>query len=667
MRFPKRFPTRSVAVLCALVLFITACDSGGGGGGPRPPAHATIITLDQEFLSFDGSSAGSVTVTANGAWTLASDSSWLRASPASGRSGTTTVSLSIDRDGIAPAQYAGGVTFSGAAPLKSVTVNMRFPRVTGQVSERAGRVTAGSISPELRSAASSLASQAAAEVIPGEFLVRMNDGMARVLEFGASGVVPQDTDVTLGSLQAMSASVASDHGLAVASPVASSVLPVMVVRASDAAAASRLMGDGRVSVVEPNLRLSAPPLDPAAITVTYDFGVQWHYDHINLSDAWNVTQGEDRVMVAVIDSGFATLHPNLQPNLVPGYDFAFNDADPSANTLACVEHGTHVAGTIAATWNEEFNIIGAAPGVKVRPVRVGIEDGSGCPMPLSAVISAVLYSSGYALEGVPQVPPADVINMSIGGNSYSAIYEEAITLAQLAGSSVVAAAGNDGVNSVMYPAAYDGVIGVSATDLTGELAWYSNYGSEIDVTAPGGDTGVDLNGDLYADGVLSLAWDVFNNHPYFQFLQGTSMAAPHVSAVVALMKSVNPDLDPASVTLLLRSSARDIGIPGPDTFYGWGMVDAAAAVELAREVSTARFSEVVVRLRSGSTVVASANASASGSFDLGLVAAGTYTLEAGTDRDGDGRIDDVGEFYVSTSVTVSYSGDVNRALTLDLQ
>ena len=96
------------------------------------------------------------------------------------------------------------------------------------------------------------------------------------------------------------------------------------------------------------------------------------------------------------------------------------------------------------------------------------------------------------------------------------------------------------------------------------------------------------------------------------------------------------------------------------------MVDAAAAVELAREVSTARFSEVIVRLRSGSTVVASANASASGSFDLGLVAAGTYTLEAGTDRDGDGRIDDIGEFYVSTSVTVSYSGDMHRELTLDL-
>lgn len=663
MRFLKRFPTLGIATLVAPILILTAC--GAGGGGPRPPAHATNITLDQEFLSFDGSSAGSLTVTANGPWTLSSDSSWLKASPASGGSGTTTVSLSIDRNGVAPAHYAGKLTFSGATPLKSVTVNMRFPRVTGQVIETGGRLTAGSVSPELRSA--SEASAVASEVIPGEYLVRLNDSMARVLEFGASGVVPQDTDVTLGSLQAMSASVASDHGLAVASPVASSVLPVMVVRASDAAAVSRLMGDGRVSVVEPNLRLSAPPLDPAAITVTYDFGVQWHYDHINLSDAWNVTQGEDRVVVAVIDSGFATLHPNLQPNLVPGYDFAFNDADPSANTLACVEHGTHVAGTIAATWNEEFNIIGAAPGVKVRPVRVGIEDGSGCPMPLSAVISAVLYSSGYALEGVPQVPPADVINMSLGGNSYSAIFEEAITFAQLAGSSVVAAAGNDGVNAVMYPAAYAGVIGVSATNPNSELAVYSNYGDEIDVTAPGGDVRFDLDGDGFVDGVLSLAWDVFNNHPYFQFLQGTSMAAPHVSAVAALMKSVNPDLDPASVTFLLRSSARDIGIPGPDTFYGWGMVDAAAAVELAREVSNARFSEVIVRLRSGSTVVATANAIASGSFDLGLVAAGTYTLEAGTDRDGDGRINDVGEFYVSTSVTVSYSGDINRALTLELR
>lgn len=665
MRSLKQLSARFLISLSALVLLVAGCDAGGGGGGPRPPARATNITLDQEFLSFDGTSAGSVTVTANGPWTLSTNSSWLQASPTTGDSGTTTVTVTIDRDGIAPAQYAGKLTFSGASPLKSVTVNMRFPRVTGQVSESGGRLTAGSVSPVLRSASDS--SAVASEVIPGEYLVRLNDGMARVLEFGASGVVPQGADVALGTLQAMSASVASDHGLAVASPVASSVLPVMVVRASDTAAVSRLMGDGRVSLVEPNLRLSAPPLYPAAITGTYDFELQWHYDHINLSDAWNVTQGEDRVVVAVIDSGFATLHPNLQPNLVPGYDFAFNDADPSANTEACVEHGTHVAGTIAATWNEEFNIIGAAPGVKVRPVRVGIEDGSNCPMPLDAVINAVLYSSGHALEGVPQVPPADVINMSIGGYSYSAIFEEAITFALLAGSSVVAAAGNDDVGTVMYPAAFDGVIGVSATDLNGELAWYSNYGNEIDVTAPGGDIRFDLDGDGYVDGVLSLAWDAYNNHPYFQFLQGTSMATPHVSAVVALMKSVNPDLDPASITFLLGSSARDIGIPGPDTFYGWGIVDAAAAVELARDVSTAPFSEVVVRLRSGSTIVASANTSVSGSFDLGLVAAGTYTLEAGTDRDGDGRIDDVGEFYVSTSVTVSYSGDVNRALTLELR
>lgn len=187
------------------------------------------------------------------------------------------------------------------------------------------------------------------------------------------------------------------------------------------------------------------------------------------------------------------------------------------------------------------------------------------------------------------------------------------------------------------------------------------------MAAPGGDNRYDLNGDGFSDGVLNLGWFSPGNTEDWVFMQGTSMASPHVTGVLALMKSVNPDLDPATIALLLRSSARNLGIAGPDTFYGSGMVDAGAAVAAARGASRARFSEVMVRLRSGASVIIWAKASVAGSFHLGQVPTGSYTLEAGTDRDGDGIIDDLGEFYRSASVTVTYEGDVLRNLDVVLR
>lgn len=661
MPLPSNRSRLTLVVLLLVSFVLVACEPTGGTGGP---SKATTVTVSPAYLSFDGTSSATISVTANGSWTLVSDSPWLKVSRASGSTGTTTVNVTVDRASLSPRQYAGELTISGSRALEAVTVSMRFPTVSGQLSDAEGRVTAGSRAPGV-ALAGAAAEAAASEVIPGEYLVLLSDGMARVLEARAAGVSLQAVEPRLATFQAMASTLAGDHGVAVRAPVVGAALPVMVVKASDGEVAS-LAADGRVRLVEPNRRWVVPRVEPAAIDVGYDFGLQWHYEDINLDAAWGFTEGDAGVVVAVIDGGFATYHKDLRDNLLPGYDFAFMDPDPSSTTV-CLEHGTHVAGTVAATWNSTYNIIGVAPGVKVRPVRVGYESGGDCALDMGAVLNGLGYAAGYELEGVPRIPPVDVINMSLGGYGYSEIFDKAVGLVLEAGVSIVAAAGNDGVDTVMYPAAYDGVIGVSAIDITEQLASYSNAGPQIDVAAPGGDVTTDLNGDGYADGVLSLGWYFAGNTEEWVFMDGTSMASPHVAGVVALMKSVNPDLDPATTVFLLRSSARDLGLPGPDTYYGWGMVDAGAAVEMARDASRARFSEVIVRLRSGASVVASVKASASGAFSLGQVPAGSYTLEAGTDRDGDGLIDDLGEFYASASVTVTYEGDVVRNLDVTLR
>lgn len=661
MHLPFHHLRPVLVLLVILALALVACQPAGGTGGS---ARATSVTVSPAYLSFDGTLSASISVTANGSWTLASDAPWLKVSRASGSTGTTTVTVSVDREGLSPQQYAGELTLAGSGELGSVTVSMRFPTVSGQLSDAEGRVTAGSLAPGVALASAS-AEAAAAEVVHGEYLVLLSDGMARVLEARAAGVSLQVAEPRLATFQAMASSLAGDYGLAVRASVVGADLPVMVVKASDGEVAS-LAADGRVRLVEPNRRWVVPRVEPAAIDVGYDFGYQWHYEDINLDTAWSFTEGDARVVVAVIDGGFATYHKDLRDNLLPGYDFAFMDPDPSSTTI-CLEHGTHVAGTVAATWNSTYNVIGVAPGVKVRPVRVGYESGGDCEMDMAAIINGMGYAAGYKVEGAPQIPPVDVINISLGGYGYSEILETAVGMVLEAGVSIVAAAGNDGVDTVMYPAAYGGVIGVSATDPNEQLAYYSNGGQEIDVAAPGGDMRYDLDGDGFVDGVLSLGWNFGPNTENWVFSQGTSMASPHVAGVVALMKSVNPDLDPATIVFLLRSSARDLGLSGPDTFYGWGMVDAGAAVKMAREASRARFSEVIVRLRNGATMVASANASATGAFSLGQVPAGSYTLEAGTDRDGDGLIDDLGEFYASTPVTVAYAGDVVRNLGVELR
>lgn len=647
-----------LVVLGLLALTLVACDSGGGGGGEP---MATNISVSPPYLSFDGTSQATVTVTANGRWSLSSSAAWLETSRGSGSAGTTTVTVTVDRSGLAPQQYAGELAFSGADELASITVSMRFPTVTGHVTNSEKLILPTSVGDGAASLPAS-----ATNVIPGEYLVVLDAGMARVLEAGVNAASLATVEPSMATFEAMASSLATDYGVA-AGEVVSRELPFFVVSGASEEDAARLAADGRVRSVSPNRLLYAPPVTASPADVDHSFGLQWHYEDIQLSNAWNITQGDEDVVVAVIDTGFAYWHPDLAPNYLGGYDFAYDLPTPDAASDTCALHGTHVAGTVAAVASDYLTTTsGVAPGVKLRLFRTGREE-AGCPMPTDAIIAAVLHAAGYEVGDLPQIDPVDVINLSLGGYAYDAVFEAAVALAVDAGVVVVAATGNDDTTPVAYPAGYQGVIGVGATDYLQQRAPYSNYGQDVDVVAPGGDLTVDRNGDGLPDGVLSLYWNFVHDAPDYTFLQGTSMASPHVAGVAALIRSVNPDLPPLLVELVLKATAKDLGTTGPDTWYGWGLVDAGAAVAVARALEVApSFSDVIMRLRSGATVVRQVNAGASGAYDLGQVAAGTYTLEAGTDMDGDGDIDDFGEFHASVPVTVTYEGDVVRDVDVEL-
>lgn len=336
------------------------------------------------------------------------------------------------------------------------------------------------------------------------------------------------------------------------------------------------------------------PSDPAIAN-------QWHYPLINLPSAWDITTGNQDVVVAVVDSGVLTQHPDLQGQFVDGYDFISNaslsgdgdglDADPSdpgegSNGAGASYHGSHVIGTIAALGNNGIGGSGIAYGVKIMPLRTMNNDrGTSYD-----IMQAIRYAAGLTNDsGKLPSKPADVINLSLGGENYSNVAQLLFHEIHQAGITVVAAAGNEATAAPSYPAAYEGVISVSAVGPQGEPAPYSNYGTSVDIAAPGGDLNQDITGDGYPDGILSTAGKGSGrSFEYaFTFAQGTSMAAPHVSAVIALMKSVNPAITATQIDQLLSAGklTSDMGAAGRDSYYGYGLIDAYAAVNAALAAS----------------------------------------------------------------------------------
>jgi len=284
-----------------------------------------------------------------------------------------------------------------------------------------------------------------------------------------------------------------------------------------------------------------------------EYSKQWNFRNINLEKAWDETKGEG-VTVAVIDTGVSKVPDLKLTKFVKGYDFV-NDKDDASDDQG---HGTHVAGTIAQSTNNGYGVAGIAYQSKIMPLKVLAARGGG-------TIADIAESIKFAADN-----GADVINMSLGGGGASSMMEEAIKYAHSKGVVIVAAAGNENRNSSSYPARYPDVISVSAIDSAGEKAPYSNFGAGVDVSAPGGsETGK----------IIQNTVNPRTGESVFVGFQGTSMAAPHVAGVAALVRSTGID-NPDEIRDILKQSSRKI----PEdhlNHFGSGQLDAGAAVELA--------------------------------------------------------------------------------------
>jgi serine protease len=371
-----------------------------------------------------------------------------------------------------------------------------------------------------------------------------------------------------------------------------------LLSAATGAIVERLNADPDIAWAQPNYRRTAQ-----IIPNDESYAKQWHYEQINLPDAWDTTTGSDNIIVAVLDTGILWGHPDLAGRLIAGYDFVSDvfraqdgdGIDPDAedpgddpNNQSSSFHGTHVAGTVGAATNNSIGVAGVTWQTRIMPVRVlGALGGTSAEVAQGIRFAAGLVNESGTLPG----ERAHVINMSLGGVGTSTVEQEAITAARAAGTIVIAAAGNDSSSDMYSPAGLDGVISVSAVGATGAKASYSNYGDNVDVAAPGGEFW-DADNDDNLDMVFSTLGNDRGDF-FYRYYQGTSMASPHMAGVVALMLSVNPALTPDDIDMLLAGThpdtstriTRDYGRSGRDDIYGHGLIDAAAAVLAASEVA----------------------------------------------------------------------------------
>ncbi len=277
------------------------------------------------------------------------------------------------------------------------------------------------------------------------------------------------------------------------------------------------------------------------------FGQQWNLPAVHAPEAWDVTQGAG-VRVAVVDTGVDCGHPDLSGQCAAQVNYVGGFQDDNG-------HGTHVAGIIAALTNNGVGVAGVASGVKLVALKVLDQNGEGTTATAAAAIVDAVRLYG-----------AKVINLSFGGprdpGGPDAVLQAAIDEAYARGAVVVAAAGNcnPSCTTIIDPAAMDHVLAVAAVNNNRERASFSNYGSYIDLAAPG-------------ENILSTS-----PRCGYRFMSGTSMAAPHVSAVAALVLSLRPDLGPDAVATILFQTADDLGAPGRDPCYGYGLVNAYRAV-----------------------------------------------------------------------------------------
>jgi subtilisin family serine protease len=442
----------------------------------------------------------------------------------------------------------------------------------------------------------------------------------------------------------------------------------------------------------------------------------WHYNLVDALRAWKTNTGSASVLVAVVDNGVRFDHPALGPSTASnltqdGYNFVeggdlldapepvcapsgplgatttLHENGPSPdptqpddlefdpnngcwvrNTVG--NHGLHVSGTIGAVGNDGIGTAGLNWKVKIRPVRVLDITGSGSNFD---VAQGVLYAAGLpaakdTLGGTVTAPSrASVINMSLGGGSNSTTLHNAIIAATNAGTLVVASAGNDESSSPSFPASYPEVLSVTAVGPDLQLASYSNVGGNVGVAAPGGNFRSNGGGS----GVISSTWNYVTGTANYASYEGTSMAAPHVVGVAALVLAVSPTLTGAQLRARLTSTAVHVGAPGRNDQYGFGLVNAYNAMTNSSGPVRANYVRIV-NATTGATVQTVA-VNADGTYSASRLPAGSYYVYGGQDEDGDKLIGMPGRRFGwfgpaggPTAVTIATGGNASASLDIGI-
>ena len=301
----------------------------------------------------------------------------------------------------------------------------------------------------------------------------------------------------------------------------------------------------------PSVRYAEPNyLAQMTNTIPTDSNWNLQYGLINIRapQGWDLSRGSSNVTIAIVDTGVDLGHPDLSSKIVGGNDIVNNDAIAQDDN----GHGTHVAGIAGAVTNNGSGVAGVSWGARIMPVKVLNAAGSGT---FDDVAAGIIWAADHG---------AHIINLSLGGvlPQPSLTLENAVNYAAGKGVLLIAATGNAGANFVLYPAAYTNVIAVGATDSSNNLAGFSNFGPELDLVAPG--------------------VSIYSTNPggSYGYLSGTSMAAPFVSGLAAILRGI-PGNSAGTVRSIMESTALDLGPAGWDSFYGSGLIQMDAAIQLA--------------------------------------------------------------------------------------
>lgn len=375
----------------------------------------------------------------------------------------------------------------------------------------------------------------AGEVVPGEVIVKWRDAAAGDAAADAHGL---SVLAELGTPAADMPEVVSTEGRQVADVVAD------------------LRADPAVEYAEPNyVTQLATDVTTAVAVNDPKTGPQYSLDRMRVRDAWSLSTGSART-IAVLDTGIDPYHPEFAGRIAQGHDFVNNDIDASDDN----GHGTWVSGIIAANVNDGIGIAGISWSDRIMPVKIMNASGTGDTSDLTA---GIVWATDHG---------ATVINMSVGGFPNSVFVHDAVRYAWDHGVVLIGAAGNNAASGQFFPASYPEVISVSATQVDDEFTHWSNYGADVDVSAPGASV---LTTNCPA--CKPLEQDLSGDHNY-TYISGTSFAAPNVAGVVALIWARYPTMTNGEVVSRLKTTVDDLGYAGWDARYGLGRVNAVRAV-----------------------------------------------------------------------------------------